>query len=258
MVIIEKGKNLNLKNKNIVITGGSGGLGKALALEFLKKTPNVLISDINQKELKKTANELCCSSQFCDVSQELDIKNLIEVAQKNFGYIDLFCSNNGVISNLKRFNSIEQNESWEKTWNVNLMSHVYATRYALPNMIKRKKGYFLQIISAAALLSQIGDSAYSATKSAALSFAESLAISNNHLGIRVSAVCSQYIATPLLGFNNSKINETKSLISPKTAANRIIKDVELEKFLILTDDHTLNTFRKKSEDYEKWLLGMKK
>ena len=48
------------------------------------------------------------------------------------------------------------------------MSHVYAARYALPSMIKRKKGYFLQIISAAALLSQIGDSAYSATKSAAL------------------------------------------------------------------------------------------
>ena len=48
MVKIDQEKNLNLKNKNIVITGGSGGLGKALALEFLKKTPNVLISDINR------------------------------------------------------------------------------------------------------------------------------------------------------------------------------------------------------------------
>ena len=138
------------------------------------------------------------------------------------------------------------------------MSHVYAARYALPNMIKRKKGYFLQIISAAALLSQIGDSAYSATKSAALSFAESLAISNSHLGIKVSAVCSQYIATPMLGFNNDKIIETKNLISAKNAATRILRGVALEKFLILTDKHTNYFFKKKSENYEKWILGMNK
>jgi len=224
----------------------------------LKKTPNVLISDINKKELKKTANELCCSFQLCDVSKEINIKNLIEVAQKRFGHIDLFCSNAGITSNLKRFYSIEQNACWEKTWNVNLMSHVYAARYALPNMIKRKKGYFLQIISAAALLSQIGDSAYSATKSAALSFAESLAISNSHLGIKVSAVCSQYIATPMLGFNNDKIIETKNLISAKNAATRILRGVALEKFLILTDKHTNYFFRKKSKNYEKWILGMNK
>ena len=94
-------------------------------------------------------------------------------------------------------------------------------------MIKRKKGYFLQIISAAALLTQIGDSAYSATKSAALSFAESLAISNKHLGIKVSAVCPQYIATPMLGFNQNKTNETKNLLLPQTIASRIIKGVLL-------------------------------
>lgn len=128
-------------------------------------------------------------------------------------------------------------------------------------MIKRKKGYFLQIISAAALLSQIGDSAYSATKSAALNFAESLAISNSHLGIKVSAVCSQYIATPMLGFNNDKIDkiiETKNLISAKNAATRILRGVALEKFLILTDKHTNYFFRKKSKNYEKWILGMNK
>ena len=138
------------------------------------------------------------------------------------------------------------------------MSHVYAARYALPNMIKRKKGYFLQIISAAALFSQIGDSAYSATKSAALSFAESLAISNSHLGIKVSSVCSQYIATPMFGFNNDKIIETKNLISAKNAATRILRGVALEKFLILTDKHTNYFFRKKSENYEKWIFEMQK
>ena len=85
-----------------------------------------------------------------------------------------------------------------KNLNVNLMSHVYAARYALPNMIKRKKGYFLQIISAAALLSQIGDLAFCYQKRR-IKLCGVLAISNSHLGIKVSAVCSQYIATPMLG-----------------------------------------------------------
>ena len=78
------------------------------------------------------------------------------------------------------------------------------------------------------------------------------------MGIKVSAVCSQYIATPMLGFNNDKIIETKNLISAKNAATRILRGVALEKFLILTDKHTNYFFRKKSKNYEKWILGMNK
>ena len=62
----------------------------------------------------------------------------------------------------------------------------------------------------------------------------------------------------MLGFNNDKIIETNKLISPKNAARKILRGVALEKFLILTDKHTNYFFRKKSENYEKWIFGMQK
>ena len=223
---------MDLRNKNIIVTGGASGLGEALALEFLKKDANVLISDINSKNLKVTANNLECEFEYCDVSKEKDVQNLVEKAFKRFGHIDIFCSNAGVVSNSKKINFIEENNCWENALNVNLMSHVHAAKYLLPNMINRNQGYFLQIISAAALLSQIGDAAYSASKSAALSFAESLAINNGHLGIKVSAVCPQYIATPMLGMNKDNFIKNKNLISTQTAARRIIKGLIEERFLI--------------------------
>ena len=249
---------MDLRNKNIVVTGGASGLGKALASDFLKKEANVLISDINLNKLKVTANNLDCAFHFCDVSKEKDVKNLIEKAFQRFGHIDIFCSNAGVVSNSKKVNFIEENNCWENTLSVNLMSHVYAAKYVLPNMINRNQGYFLQIISAAALLSQIGDAAYSASKSAALSFAESLAINNGHLGIKVSAVCPQYIATPMLGMDNDNFTNNKNLISAQTAACRIIKGLIEERFLIFTDDKTDKLFKKKSENYESWIIGMQK
>ena len=66
---------MDLKNKNIIVTGGASGLG--LALEFLKDA-NVLISDINSKNLKVTANKLECEFEYCDVSKEKNVQNLVE------------------------------------------------------------------------------------------------------------------------------------------------------------------------------------
>mgnify|MGYP003331865666 CR=1 FL=1 len=139
------------------------------------------------------------------------------------------------------------------------MSHVYAARYVLPQMLDRKSGYFLQIISAAALLSQVGASAYSATKSAALSFAESLAINYGMKGIKVSAVCPQYVATPMLGFKGkSQEIRNKNLISPEEAANCIIKGVNKEIFLIVTDSKVMPLFKEKCRNYERWISGMQR
>ena len=73
---------MDLRNKNIIVTGGASGLGEALALEFLKKDANVLISDINSKNLKVTANKLECEFEYCDVSKEKDVQNLVEKAFK--------------------------------------------------------------------------------------------------------------------------------------------------------------------------------
>ena len=111
----------------------------------------------------------------------------------------------------------------------------------------------------AAFLSQVGASAYSATKSAALSFAESLAINYGTKGIKVSAVCPQYVTTPMLGFKvKSQGIRNKNLISSEEAANCIIKGVNEENFLIVTDSKVMHLFEKKCKNYERWISGMQR
>ena len=189
-----------LKSKNVVITGAGSGIGKAIAKTALDLGANILISCKNKADLMLAANELNCDYQICDVREESQIESLVKRAESSLGGIDLFCSNAGVFYAENGGVASLDNKCWDESLQVNLMAHVYAARYVLPGMLKKKSGYFLQIVSAAALLSQVGATAYSATKSAALSFAESLAISHGQSGIKVSAVCSQYIATPMLGF----------------------------------------------------------
>jgi NAD(P)-dependent dehydrogenase (short-subunit alcohol dehydrogenase family) len=99
------------------------------------------------------------------------------------------------------------------------MAHVYAARTVLPSMIRRGEGYFVQMASAAGLLSQIGDAAYSASKHAAVGFAESLSITHGDDGIKVSVICPQYVVTPMLGFDKDEdINQYPGEISPEHVA----------------------------------------
>ena len=136
---------MNIENKVVVVTGAASGIGRALAQAFKNaRADKVYIADLNEEGLAETADLMDGIAIKTDVSKESEIRNLIEEVNKE-NDIDIFCSNAGITSNLKRFYSIEQNACWEKTWNVNLMSHVYAARYALPNMIKRKKGYFYKL-----------------------------------------------------------------------------------------------------------------
>ena len=250
---------MNLKQKNVVITGSASGIGEALAKQFIGQGSIVVLADKNERELNAVSQVLGCSYYVCDVGNEESIRSLVEKATQRLGHIDLFCSNAGVFHKDDVSRPGLDEKKWRESWEVNVMSHVYAARYVLPQMLDRKSGYFLQVISAAALLSQVGASAYSATKSAALSFAESLAISYGTKGIKVSAVCPQYVATPMLGFKG-KIQEIRNenLISSEEAANCIIKGVNEEIFLIVTDSKVMHLFEEKCRNYERWISGMQR
>ena len=250
---------MNLKQKNVVITGSASGIGEALAKQFIGQGSIVVLADKNERELNAVSQVLGCSYFVCDVGNEESIRSLVEKATQRLGHIDLFCSNAGVFHKDDISRPGLDEKKWRESWEVNVMSHVYAARYVLPQMLDRKSGYFLQIISAAALLSQVGASAYSATKSSTLSFAESLAINYGTKGIKVSAVCPQYVATPMLGFKGkSQEIRNKNLISSEEAANCIIKGVNEGTFLIVTDSKVMHLFEKKCRNYERWISGMQR
>ena len=136
------------------------------------------------------------------------------------------------------------------------MAHVYASRMLLPMMIERGYGQLVNVASAAGLLNQIGDAAYSATKHAAVSFAESLAISHGGDGIGVSVVCPQYVATPLLGLSDADAEDRASLLTADDVAAAIVAGVEADQFLILSHPVVKDYTLQRAQDHDRWITGV--
>jgi NAD(P)-dependent dehydrogenase (short-subunit alcohol dehydrogenase family) len=113
---------VELKDKIIVITGGAGGIGKALAVRFLAEDcKQVVVVDINSQLVDSTATALGCEGITADVSNNDDIKRVVDDVEKNIGPIDLFCSNAGVGA----APTLDSPDSeWQLSWGVNVMAQM--------------------------------------------------------------------------------------------------------------------------------------
>jgi NAD(P)-dependent dehydrogenase (short-subunit alcohol dehydrogenase family) len=151
------------------------------------------------------------------------------------------------------------NDTWQRMWDVHVMGHVYASRAVLPGMLARGEGCLLNVASAAGLLSQVGDAAYSATKHAAVALAESLAITYAERGIQVSVCCPQYVATAITGLDESlPQGAIAGVLTVEQAAQAVADGLERGQFLVLTHAEVLSFFQKKAGDYDRWLAGMRR
>src|SRR2546430_5922911 len=171
---------MQVTGKVVVVTGGANGIGKALCEAFRGAgAAKVVVVDLDGNNARTVAATVQGAAFQCDVAKEKDIHHVIDETERQFGPIALFCSNAGVGGG---FDPLSVNaggtsdEPWQRSWAVYVMAHVYAARHLVSRMKARGEGYFLNTISAAGLLSQIGSPAYSTTKHAAVGFAESLAI----------------------------------------------------------------------------------
>src|SRR5882724_9988176 len=251
-------------NKVIVVTGGANGIGLALARRFKQEgARGIAIADLDGDKTEAAAKELGGIGFKCDVSREEDIRNLVTQTEKQFGPIDLFCSNAGIaVSDPDFENAVSAPDAvWERNWRIHVMAHVYAARALLPGMIARKQGYFLNTVSAAGLLSQSGSGTYSATKHAAIGFAEHLAITHKDHGIKVSVLCPQAVRTAMLG--NSENDAGKSaavdgVITPEQVAEAVMQGLATESFLILPHQQVAQYILKKASEYDRWIGGMAK
>ena len=127
-------------------------------------------------------------------------------------------------------------------------------------MLARGAGYLLQTISAAGLLTQIGSAPYSVTKHAALGLAEWLAVTYGDRGLRVSCLCQQGVKTRML--RNAEFGGGTFLldtaIEPEAVAEAVVAGLDAERFLILPHPEVAEYFRRKAEDYDRWLRGMRR
>jgi NAD(P)-dependent dehydrogenase (short-subunit alcohol dehydrogenase family) len=253
---------MEMKDKVAVVTGAGRGIGRALCREMHRRgAGGIVVSDIDEATAKATAAEFGGLGVRCDVADEAQVKALVEAARQRFGRIDVFVSNAGFgCDRLDLDDAVSvPNDKWQRMWEVHVMAHVYASRAVLPGMLRRGSGSLVQVASAAGLLSQVGDSAYSATKHAAVALAESLAIVHGDKGIRVSVVCPQYVATAITGLDENIVpGSMEGVLTVEQAANAIVDGIEQERFLILTHPEVLTYFQRKASDYERWLNGMRR
>ncbi len=249
---------MKVADKIVIVTGAASGIGKAMVERFHREGAKALIvADLNGEGAEAVAKSVGGIAVQADVTKEADVQRIARTAEDKFGQIDLFCSNAGISRKDPDIDNAASapNADWELAWGVNVMAHVYAARAALPGMIARKSGWFLNTVSAAGLLSQIGSAVYSTSKHAAIGFGEHLAIASKENGIGVSLLCPQAVDTPMLGGAAGSQN-VDGVLSPDDVAGAVIKGLDAETFLILPHEQVVTYMQRKTGDYDRWIRGM--
>ena len=253
---------MEVKDNVVVVTGGGNGIGKALCERFAADgARHVVAVDLEQEAAQAVADAIGGSAYGVNVRDESQIAAMVDDVIAKHGQIDLFCSNAGIIATdaPQWWATSATNGTWEAMWDIHVMSHVWAARACLPAMIERGEGYFLNTASAAGLLNQVGDAAYSTTKHAAIGFAESLAITHGDDGIKVSCLCPQAVATRMIGAaQDGGTAGVDGVITPADVAAAVVEGIAEERFLILPHPEVATYRERKTADYDRWINGMRK
>ena len=247
---------MELRDKIIVITGGSGGIGKAMARAFLREGAKaVMLADLNEGLVKQAAAEIGCDGMACDVTNETQIAALVEATETKHGPIDVFCSNAGAGGSGLLTDA--HNDVWQRQWELHVMAHVYAARAVLPGMIERRSGYLMNTASAAGLLAALGSGPYTVTKAAAVKLAEFLAITHGDDGIAVSVLCPQGVNTAMAPRSLGD-GQTDGIIEPSALADTVVDAMREERFHVLPHPEVEEYVRRKGDNIDRWLHGMQR
>ncbi len=251
---------MELSGRHVVVTGGAGGIGSALALRLHQEGARaVVVADRDLDAAQRVAQEIGGLAVEFDAGTESGVRSLVAQAGEANGPIDIFISNAGVPGAMAGPEAPD--EVWEESWRVNLMAHVWAARALLPEMVARGEGYLLSTASAAGLLTQVSSATYSVTKHAAVALAEWLAIEYGDTGVRVSCICPQGVRTPMLDLAmddpaGAAALTAGAVIDPEDVAEAVVAGIREERFLILPHEEVKGHMALKGSDPERWLKGM--
>jgi NAD(P)-dependent dehydrogenase (short-subunit alcohol dehydrogenase family) len=261
---------VELRDRVCVVTGGAGGIGAALSRAFVGEgAGHVVVADVDAAGARAVADALGerASPRVVDVSVREEIEALVAGVEAEVGPIDLFASNAGITAP----GGVEvPDATWERVWAVNVMAHVHAARALLPRMLARGGGHLLSTASAAGLLSQPGDAAYTATKHAAVGLAEWLAITYGDQGIGVSCLCPMAVDTAMLRgglppgeappptTGAAGAAAVQGVLSAERVAEAVVDGLRDGRFLILPHPEVATFERRRAGDRDRWLAGMRR
>jgi len=247
---------MDITGRICVVTGAASGIGRALCVAFAQAgAAKVVCVDRNGEGAAQTAREIGGVAYTVDVSCEDQITAMIDDVENKIGPIDLFFSNAGIAVG----GGMETpNDDWQRVWEVNVMSHVWAARHLVPRMAARGGGYLLNTASAAGLLNQVGSASYGVTKHAAVGLAEWIAMTHGDDGIKVSVLCPQAVRTEMTRGHEDHVAAIDGMMEPGPVAQICLEAIRDETFLILTHAQVRGYMRNKVEDYDRWIGGMRK
>ncbi|WP_229054316.1 SDR family oxidoreductase [Aeromicrobium sp. Leaf350] len=265
---------VELEGANAVVTGAAGGIGAAFARVLLERGAHVVLGDLDEERLTATADGLRgefgdrVRQRVGDSSTDLGVTELLAVAP---GPVDLFVANAGVF---RGFGLEATDQDWALSWEVNVLAHVAAARALVPGWLASAAaggagGAFVSVASAAGLLTQLGSPTYSATKHAALGFAEWLAATYGDQGVQVTAVCPMGVRTAMLeeGETSEQPDARLGMRSVVSAGEPIdareVAEVALAalasgRFLALPHPEVDRMQQQKAADRDRWITGMQR
>ncbi len=215
---------MELKDKVVVITGSTKGLGRSLATAFAKEGAKVVMNGKDEGELNQVAKDMNVFGVTADVTNEKDIARLAEESVKKFGRIDVWINNAGIWIPHGPIEDIDMARA-HQMMEVNLFGTMYGSRSALAVMRKQKSGTIVNILSTSALTGRAGSAAYCASKYAETGFTESLRLETKGSGIEVIAIYPGGMQTHLFG--DKQPADIGTYMSPDFVADTIIKNLRL-------------------------------
>ncbi len=187
---------MSFENVKVVVTGGAKGIGGACVEAFMEGGAKVCILDIDQAG-QEFADTLGDDTFFihCDVSKEDEVKTAFRKIEKKLGAVEVLVNNAGI----QRYSTVTETteEEWDLIMNVNLKSAFLCSKYAIPMMLKKKKGCVINVASVQSFISQKNVAPYTTSKTALLGLTRSIAVDYAPY-IRSVAVCPGTVDTPML------------------------------------------------------------
>ena len=206
---------MELQGAVCVVTGGGNGIGAALARRFAAEgAAGVVVVDLDGDAAEAVAAGLGDRGLAVagDVAREELHQQVVASAEERFGPVDVYCSNAGTGAGAGLEASLE---AWQTVWEVNTLAHVLAARAVLPSMLERGRGHLVQTASAAGLLTNLGDAAYTATKHAVSGLTKSTSLDGRPYGIACGQIDVGNAATDMTEAMAQGVRQADGTIRPE-------------------------------------------
>ncbi|MDA8047054.1 MAG: SDR family NAD(P)-dependent oxidoreductase [Actinomycetota bacterium] len=252
-----------LEGRVAVVTGGAGGIGRALAAMLAAEGCRLAVVDLDPARAEEAASALPGGARShiglgVDVGERAAVEAMVVETERRLGPIDVYCSNAGIATGP----GLGDDGMWEAGWRVHAMAHVHAARSVLPGMSERGSGVFVVTASAAGLLMMMQSAAYTATKHASVAIAEWLAVNYGGSGVRFHCLCPQGVLTPMVTGGSptaeSELRASGHLLEPVAVAEAVLEAIRADRFMVLPHPEVQRYEQAKVADRDRWLGGMRR